>query len=60
VFLYILKVTWEKAPLGLIVGNNIKTDLKEIKYEEIDCIQLAQDRGHCWFFVNVVRNLWVA
>lgn len=58
--LYSLNVTWEKAPLGLILGNNIKSDLKEMKNEGIDCIQVAQDRGHWWFLLNIVLNLWVA
>jgi hypothetical protein len=55
-----VKVTWKKSQFCLLLGNNIKTDHKEIEYEDIDCVQLAQDRGHWWFLLKTVLNLWVA
>jgi hypothetical protein len=39
--------------------GNIKTDLKEIGYDEEDRIHLAQDRHQWRIFVNTVMNLQV-
>jgi hypothetical protein len=39
--------------------DNIKMDLKEVGYEGVDWIQLAQDRYQWWAFVNMVMNLRV-
>jgi hypothetical protein len=40
--------------------DNIKIDLKEIRWEGIDWIHLAQDRNLWWALVNMTVNLWVA
>jgi hypothetical protein len=38
-------------------NNGLKIDLKEISWEGVECIHLAQDRG-CWRdFVKTVTNL---
>jgi hypothetical protein len=34
-------------------------DLKETGWEDMDCIDLAQDRDKCWALVKVVMNLHV-
>jgi hypothetical protein len=39
--------------------DNIRTDLREIGIDGANWIQLAQDRGQWWAFVNMVMNLWV-
>jgi hypothetical protein len=39
--------------------DNIKMDLREIGFEDVDWIQLAQDRGRWQALVNTVMNLWV-
>jgi hypothetical protein len=39
--------------------NNIKMDLREIGIDEVNWIQLAQDRVHWRAFVNTVMNLRV-
>jgi hypothetical protein len=39
--------------------ENIKTNLKEIRVDWANWIQLAQDRGQWWAFVSMVMNLWV-
>jgi hypothetical protein len=52
----------EKRPLG---GprhrweDNIKMDLREIGWDGLDWIDLAQDRDQCWAVVNMLINLWV-
>jgi hypothetical protein len=51
-----------KSPLGRPrrrwVGN-IKIGLREIGWDGIDWIDLAQDRGQWRALVSVVINLWV-
>jgi hypothetical protein len=37
--------------------DNIKTDLREIGWNNIDYIHLAQDRDHWRVLVNTVMNL---
>jgi hypothetical protein len=37
--------------------DNIKTDLREIGWEVMDPLHLAQDRDQWWAFVNTVINL---
>jgi hypothetical protein len=39
--------------------DNIKMDLQEVGYGDMEWIELAQDRGCWWALVNVVMNLWV-
>jgi len=51
-----------KSPLGrprLRWEDNIKTDLKEIGYESLDWIRLAEDKNQWWDLVNTVINIWV-
>ena len=40
--------TWE---------NDIKMDLREVRWEAMDWIDLAQDRDRWWPLVNAVMNL---
>jgi hypothetical protein len=39
--------------------NNIKSDLREIRWGGMDCIHLAQDRYQWRAFLNTVMNLQV-
>jgi hypothetical protein len=39
--------------------NNIKMDLRETGWDNVDCIDLAQDRDHWRALVNTVMNLRV-
>ena len=39
------------------VGSNTETDLKEIKQDSIDWIELPQSMVQHWSLVNTVRNL---
>jgi hypothetical protein len=39
--------------------NNIRTDLREIGWEGVDWIHLAQDKEQWQAFVNTVMNLRV-
>jgi hypothetical protein len=39
--------------------DDINKDLREIVWDGIDWIDLAQDRDQCRAFVNRVMNLWV-
>jgi hypothetical protein len=39
--------------------DNIKMDLREIKWDGMDWIDLAQDRDQWRALVNTVMNLWV-
>jgi hypothetical protein len=39
--------------------DNIKMDLREIGWDGVDRIDLAQDRDQWRAFVNTVMNLWV-
>jgi hypothetical protein len=38
---------------------NIKMDLREIGFGDVDLIHWAQDRDRWWALVNTVMNLWV-
>jgi len=51
-----------KRPLGrprLRWEDNIKTDLQEVGFWDMDWIELAQDRGRWRALVNAVMNLRV-
>jgi hypothetical protein len=39
--------------------DNIKMDLREIRWDGMDWIDLAQDRDQWSALVNKVMNLWV-
>jgi hypothetical protein len=39
--------------------DNIKMDLREIGWEGVNWMHLAQDRDQWWVLVNIVTNLWV-
>jgi hypothetical protein len=41
------------------IKDNIKTDLKEIGYDGVDWIELAQNRVRWRTSVNAVMTLWV-
>jgi hypothetical protein len=52
-----------KKPLGRpgrMWVDNIKMYLREIGWDGMDCIDLAQDRDHWWAFVSTVMNLRVS
>jgi hypothetical protein len=38
--------------------DNIKVDLKEIVWDDVDWMHLAKNRGHWQAVVNTVMNLW--
>jgi hypothetical protein len=38
---------------------NLKMDLREIGWDDVDWIDLAQDRDQWMALVNIVMNLWV-
>jgi hypothetical protein len=51
-----------KSPLGRPRHrwvDNIKMDLREIRWDGMDCIDLAQDRDQWRALVNMVMNLRV-
>ena len=53
----------EKRPLGRPRHrweDNIKMDLREVGWEGIHSIDLAQDRDRWWALVNAMMNLGVA
>jgi hypothetical protein len=39
--------------------DNIRMDLVEIRWDDVDCIGLAQDRDRCRALVNSILNLRV-
>jgi hypothetical protein len=47
-----------RRPRRRWVDNN-KMDLREIGWDGVACIDLAQDRDQCRALVNTVMNLWV-
>jgi hypothetical protein len=40
--------------------DNIKMDLQEVGWKDVDWIDMAQDRDRWLAVVNAVMNLWVA
>jgi hypothetical protein len=60
---------WGRKIHGVWLGNlkerdgwkhNSEMDLKDIYWDGIDWIHLAQDRCEWWAVMNMVMNLWVA
>jgi hypothetical protein len=52
----------EKSTLGrprLRQVDNIKMDLREVEWDGMDWIELAQNRDRWRALVNTVMNLWV-
>jgi hypothetical protein len=39
--------------------DNIRMDLREMGWESVNCMHLAQDRDQWQALVNMVMNLWV-
>jgi hypothetical protein len=39
--------------------DNVKMDLREIEWDDMDWNDLAQDGGHWRGLVNTVMNIWV-
>jgi hypothetical protein len=39
--------------------DNNKADPQEVEFENIDWIELAQDRDTWWVLVDAFKNLWV-
>jgi hypothetical protein len=48
-----------RGPRRRLVGN-IRMDLREIIWEVLGWINLAQDRDQCWALVNMIMNLWIS
>jgi hypothetical protein len=51
-----------KRPLGRYrrrCKDNIKMDIREIVAEDVDLINLAQNRDWKWALVHTVMNFWV-
>jgi hypothetical protein len=51
-----------KRPLGRLRRrwvDNIKMELRELGWDGMDWVDLAQDRDQCRSLVNTVMNLWV-
>jgi hypothetical protein len=40
--------------------DNIKMDIRETRWGDMDWIDLAQDSDRWWALVNTAMNLWVA
>jgi hypothetical protein len=40
-------------------GDNIRIDLREVEWESVDWMHLAQDRDKLWAFLNMVINFRV-
>jgi hypothetical protein len=52
----------EKKPCGRSRcrwEDNIRMDLREVGWEDVDWIHLAEDRYQWWAPVKTVMNLWV-
>jgi hypothetical protein len=53
------KPEWRNHSEDLRVDGKIIMDLREIWWEDVDWIHLAQDREQWWAFVNTVMNIWI-
>jgi hypothetical protein len=40
-------------------GDNIRMDLREMQWDGMDCIDLAEDKGQWWALLRTVMNLGV-
>jgi hypothetical protein len=40
-----------------VASDNIRMDLMEMRWEDVDWMYLAQDRGQGWAVMNVVLSL---
>jgi hypothetical protein len=59
-YLILVRKPEGKRPLGRPrrrYEDNIRMDLREIGWEGVDWIHLAQDRNQCQALVNTVMNL---
>jgi hypothetical protein len=57
-----IEVPERKRPLGrhrCIWEDNIRIDVRELLWEFVDWVHLAQDRYQWWALVNAVMNLRV-
>jgi hypothetical protein len=45
--------------LGCRWVDNIKMDLRDVRWDGMDWIDMAQDRDQWRAFVNTILNLWV-
>jgi len=41
------------------MADNVRVDLREISWESVDCIHVAQDRNQWQALVNIVIYFWV-
>jgi hypothetical protein len=41
-------------------ADNVKMDITEIRWDGLDCINLAQDRGKWLAIVNIIKKFRVA
>jgi hypothetical protein len=51
-----------KRPLGSPMDkweDNIRMDLREIGWEGVDWMHLAEDKDQWWALVNMILSLWV-
>ena len=58
----LVKKPEEKKSVGRTMHmwkDNIKVDLKGIRWDSMDWIHLAQDRDQWQAVMNIVMNLWV-
>jgi hypothetical protein len=40
--------------------DNIKMDLKEMGWEGVDWLHVAEDRDQWWALVNMIENVWAS
>jgi hypothetical protein len=42
------------------MGDNIRMDFKEIGWEYMEWLHVAEDKNQWWALVNMVMTLWVS